>query len=218
LQANLYELRAQISLEAGLETPGHADLERAFAILGGGATNDQLYLMKWLAVIESRKLGSIKPLLEFQKLARERHDWESAREADLQILKLEYDQERHAYLLFGSPWEEFRKRVADRLPALARSEYLWGGGADCDLDISLETECPPKIQALLSTLLSDFYAPLRLGAIFSAIFPDEKYHVLHSPNRVHQLLWRTRTWLKEKNLPLSISEESGRFALVAESP
>jgi hypothetical protein len=42
--------------------------------------------------------------------------------------------------------------------------------------------------------------------------------VLHSPNRVHQLLWRTRTWLKEKNLPLSISEESGRFALVAESP
>jgi hypothetical protein len=36
---------------------------------------------------------------------------------------------------------------------------------------------------------------------------------LHSPNRVHQLLFRTREWIKKNLLPLEIRESGSQFSV-----
>ncbi|MGE3680676.1 MAG: tetratricopeptide repeat protein [Bdellovibrionales bacterium] len=226
LLANLLELRAQLSLIANRDSHCASDIDRAVQILRSQSTNDQLYLLKWQAVLQSRHTQCISPLLEFQVTARKRQDWESVREADFQILKLTFEDHRYSHLYFGSPWPEFRRRLESHFGKVASDAYTWGGRRGGDIDLDLTTglsrntgeTCPPKILHMLRSLLSDFYAPLRPGTLFSQVFPGERFHVLHSPNRIHQLLWRTRTWLKSQGIAATIDEDGGRFLVRATGP
>lgn len=170
LLANWRELRAQIFLAQDKDKECGREISRALALIGGQSTNDQLYLLKWLAVLEARGLKSPEPLLRFREEALGRNDFECVREADLQVLKIEFTQQRFRHLIFGTPWKYFRRR-----------------------------------------------APQRVGALFSQLFSGEHYHYLHSPNRVHQLIWRARGWIKSQGLPMTISEREGRFSLQIDS-
>jgi hypothetical protein len=224
LLANLHELRAQVAIEEGLFEDAEAQLAVAETILASQVTNDQLYLMKWRAVIEARKRKSTAPLLDFKSFAIERGDWESAREADLQILRIRFDPKLHRHLFVGSPWKGFRDRFDREWPDAGGQTFIWGD-PDADLILNLETgklngdeACPRKILEVLRALSRDFYSPRSLGALFSAIFEGEYFHPQHSPNKIHQLLWRARGWLRARKIPIEIAEADGRFSLTFTGP
>lgn len=221
LRANLLELRAQVAISEDRHSHAKADLEEAAQIIGTQATNDQLYIKKWQSVLTARSEGRIDSLLNFRKEAEARSDWESIRECDLQMLRIEFSQERYSYLLFGTPWSGFHRRIETHIRSHNHVErFLYGVDTGRTLEIATglfnndeKMDCGFKIHRVISALLKDFYAPVRTATLFGLVFPEEHFHIIHSPNRMHQLIWRTRQWLKSQNIPVKIAESEGRFRL-----
>ena len=71
-----------------------------------------------------------------------------------------------------------------------------------------------KCHHLVEVLVRDFYQPLKLGELFAELFPAEHFDVYSSPNRVHQLLFRTRAWMKSEKIPVEIKASNGDYALI----
>ncbi len=74
------------------------------------------------------------------------------------------------------------------------------------------------VQELLFHLLSDFYRPITLASLATRLFPGEFYNPTYTPNRVHQLVKRLRTWIAEHAPGLIIEENQGSYRLSAEAP
>lgn len=221
LRANCYELRSQIYLDRQDFEKCESDLLSASEILDSQLTTDQLYIQKWLAVLEARKNFSQEPLLKIKKQAYERNNWETVRDMDFQLLKLKFDPVLFEYLLRGTPWEAYRERVCQSLGKdLSKhlsSEYRLGDqrGPVVDLrqtQLSKGHLIPGKqVHRLFVALLHDFYKPISVGALYANVFPGEYYNVFSSAGRVHQCLYRGRMWLKDHQLPAEIEEIDGRF-------
>jgi hypothetical protein len=212
LLANLLELRTQLALAKNDFASANADLAAAELLIGRQETNDQMFLLKWRAVIEAKTTGKVDPLLRFRNQAIARAEWESLRECDYQILQLEFTNSRFEHLMFGTPHRHFRERVVSGLglKPLDLNIYVLGQHHGYPIDL---THGRGKLHETLVSLLCDFYAPQSIGMLFSRLFPGEYYHYMHSPNRVHQLLWRTREWLKRDLVPLEIKESAGLFSV-----
>ena len=69
------------------------------------------------------------------------------------------------------------------------------------------------MQLFLQKFHRDLYRPLRMGTIFSHLFPNEHFSVNHSPNRIYQAIWRLRNEFKTLCLPFEISETNGNYKL-----
>jgi hypothetical protein len=87
-------------------------------------------------------------------------------------------------------------------------------------EINGKSVLPPgsRCHHLIEVLLRDFYRPLKMGEIFVELFPGEYFDIFSSPNRVHQLLFRTRDWIAQQNLPLEINELAGGYSLKTTAP
>jgi hypothetical protein len=66
---------------------------------------------------------------------------------------------------------------------------------------------------LIEVLLRDFYQPLRIGGLFAGLFPHDHFDISSSPGRVHQVLRRTRQWIRDERVPIRIREADGFYAL-----
>jgi hypothetical protein len=230
LRANCYELRSQIYLETREDRKCLADLDSASEILTSQKTADQLYIQKWRAVLEARNANSTEPLLKLKKEALARQSWETVREMDFQTLKLKFDPALFQHLLWGTPYQAYRQRVCNNLGQNlleAQSEhYVFGEISSSQVIVDLQKAevtsgslNPGKqVHRLLATLLQDFYRPISVGALYADLFPGEYYNVFSSPNRVHQALRRGRRWFESNDVPVSIEELNGQFALRSAGP
>lgn len=70
-----------------------------------------------------------------------------------------------------------------------------------------------KCVQLLEVMLRDFYESLRVAGLHAALYPDEYFDITTSPDRVRQLIRRTRGWLKERTIPVKILERDGFYSL-----
>ena len=159
-----------------------------------------------------------------KELARLQCDWEVFREADLQILKVDYSQELFERLYFGTPYPMFRERILEELqgssvtlPECAilgdrPTRYLEINTGE--VDGRAWTKPGGKIHQVLAALSKDFYEPMNIGQLFTELFPLDYFDIFSSGFRVRQLLYRTRTALKSAGLPLEIVEERHRYRLV----
>ncbi|PWU16276.1 MAG: hypothetical protein C5B49_10705 [Bdellovibrio sp.] len=68
-----------------------------------------------------------------------------------------------------------------------------------------------SIHRFLGLLFSDFYRPFRLGTIFSALFPQEKFDIFTTPRRIHQVVFRSRELLAMHKAPVQIVETDGSY-------
>jgi tetratricopeptide (TPR) repeat protein len=219
LEGNCRELLAQLFLRRNQTGPASLELERASQLFGSEKTLDQLFVKKWKAVLESRCDGTVDPLLQFRAQAVEFGDAESVREADLYLVQARYEDDRYQHLYFGSPLAGYRERLAREIPTAPRAlTYLFGSRdpsvvLDLQTGQSSDTGLNPgkKLHQVLAVLLRDFYRPPSLGALFAEIFPNEFFDIYSSPSRIHQLLRRTRRWIKESGFPLEIIEEAGGY-------
>ncbi len=224
LLSNCHELRAQLGLAANNFAQAREELTLARKLLPQGF--DAFFVRKWSAIVNSLESRDSSFLLNLAPAAEAQGDWECLREIDFFRLKLNFDQPLFDHLMFGTPFEAYRKRVELDLKARPTAEsYLLGSKDAPCFDAGsgdftgITLKYPGKtLHQLAAILLSDFYKPWSLGEIFSQLFPQEYYNAFSSANRVHQLLWRLRKWLSENNVPARLVEAGGKFSLRIEGP
>ncbi|MGE0529265.1 MAG: hypothetical protein AB7P49_19580, partial [Bdellovibrionales bacterium] len=166
------------------------------------------------------------PLEHFRREALARHDWESARDMDFFRLKQWFDQDRFHYLIFGTPFPAYRERVIKQFGLRPEIEYYQLGDAKGPVlnvftgEVGVPQPLTPggKVHQLLDILTRDFYRPVPLGTLFYELFPGESFDIFSSTNRVHQILRRTRRWLRENNLPVRIRNQNGNYQLTIHGP
>lgn len=226
LQGNCHELLAQIHLHQSDFTKARAELTTAEELLGGNQTFDQLFVKKWTAIAHGLENREVQPILQFRREALERGDWESVREADRFALKVDFDEARFMHLMFGTPFEGYRDLICKELGRSIESQaYLYGDQSAQQMNVSTgevsdgsQIAVGTKCHQLIEVLLRDLYRPQRLGAIFAELCPSEHFDLFSSPDRVHQLLRRTRRWIEAETLPIEISEEKGFYSLKMTGP
>ena len=212
LEANAYDLFANLKLKTGELELAENYLQAARKILRNERVHDQLFVQLSQCLIESIKDQSTASLEALKTEAHARFEWESVREAELSILKIKLDEKRLNYLFAGTPHAAYRDRILKELnvkytPPL--THYL-GTHEGPQLDLVTgelnEIALSPAVVKMLSALLRDFYCPRTVGALFSEVYPGEHFDIFTSPNRVHQLVLRTRKVLAEHNFPLQIDQ------------
>ena len=220
LQGNLLELRAQALVMMKDVDSAKRDLESAMSVFGMENTPDQFFVKKWQAILNAAESGSIESLKTFRAEALSRDDWESVRDADLRMLKIDFEMERFEHLLFGTPFAAYRKRILAEVGRAPSGESFVLGHGPCfdvltgEVDGKELLNMGKKSHQLLEILLRDFYRPLRIGSIFAELFPGEYFDIFSSPMRVHSVIKRLRAWFEEHGLPLEISEFGSNYRLV----
>ena len=221
LLANCLEMRAQIHADQGSLPQARESLEQAAGILAQGNLPDSSFVKKWLAILEARETKSVDPLVAFRQDALVHRHWEGVREADLYILKINFDAEAFDYLYCGTPHEGYRRRMAGEIGhECTREELFMGSGKGYSIDletgevVGLESLIAGgKFHRAISALLKDFYRPPNIGALFSDIFPDEFFDIHSSPLRVHQIMRRVRRWAEAAKAPLEVTGHKGLYSL-----
>lgn len=216
---NCHELRAQMEIKRGDISKARLAIEESSRELSQMQTADELYMRKWKAVLESLETGKTESLVKFRAEALRRREWESVREADRQRLKISFDEELLASLMFGTPHPRYRSLVSTELGRNVGGEVLVMGLGPClDLRTGLfggrsVFKVGSHIHRVFLTLVRDFYRPSRLGTLFTDLYGGDHFDVASSPDRVHQVLRRTRRLIESEHLPLSIVEVKGDFSL-----
>lgn len=220
LQSNCLAMRAQVDLWEGKLADARTTFEQASQLVPSNSKAAG-FIGKWRLILQALESRSALTLEDLRVAARKTKDWESLREADLFSLKINFENTRFLHLVFGTPFSGYRQRICTELGYLPdRSIYILGPKASPRLDLRTgEIDGIPtrnqgrKCHQLIEVLLRDFYAPMRLGGVFHELFPGEYFDIGSSPNRVHQILHRTRLWIREMDIPISITENEGFFAL-----
>jgi tetratricopeptide (TPR) repeat protein len=207
--ASASELRAQANIHAGRFAEARRDLQ-----LAGPS--------KWTRILDALEAGRTDILMTYRKEAEERGEWESVREADRFLLKLQFDEQRFNWLLFGTPYPSFRREVMrehQREPKI--KEICFGhtnkGGASLNLrtgECAGVTAPPRLVHLLINALLKDFYRPISTGALFAELFIGESFDVFSSIHRIHQAVHRARKWIESRQLPIEIVEKRGHYSLL----
>jgi len=239
LVGNSHELKAQAHIASSRYSEARENLELSHEILQKTETVDSLFVMKWRAIVDGLERGELNHLLNFKNLAVEKREWESVREASLFELKIQslhksisMDQLNHLY--FGTPFACYRKRTQDFLGVLPNAqEYSYGfsKGPKFDLltgrfaqfspepEFAAQSIAPgKKVHQFLCSLLRDFYRPPNIGEIFAELFRGEYFDIFSSPARVHQILWRTRDWIRRSKIPVVIQNKFGAYTIRVVGP
>lgn len=228
LYGNALELSAQLCILQKDFDGALAVLADAAGVLKGAGSVFSLFVQKWKAIAESLKAG--RPTEELREVllnAQAIKHWETVRDCDLYIARLEGDSGRFTHLYFGTPYESFRKRIL----TFAGPNFEVAGTYVCSLmpnpssvfELSsgrvsgAKKGSLPIGQALhrfMILLCRDLYRPLPVLSAFGLLFPDEYTSLETSANRVHQVVKRCREWIGENGLDFQIHEESGAYRLV----
>lgn len=170
-------------------------------------------MSKW-HVLEAFESKSLDPLKLVKAEAARNSDWANMRDIDQFSLRVSFDEELFNHLVFGTPFKALRRRILLDLDHAPKKDfYIWGkenspclNVLDGTIDGRVTQKPGGKCHHLIEVLLRDFYRPLKMGELFAEIFPDDHFDIFSSPNRLHQILFRTREWLNEENIPLEIVE------------
>lgn len=222
LLGNNLELRSQIFIDHGEYQRARGDLHEAEALLRNDPSMSRSFVEKWFAVIDGLEGRGSERLRKFRAESKARGEWENVREADLFLSKIAFTAEVFEHLYFGSPFPYYRQMIEHYVGRRPTSlEYVLGDQhASNVINISTgkieeqDQAIPGKnMHRMVACLVKDFYRPRSLGGLFSEVFSGDHFNIFHSPDRVHQLLRRTRIWLKQEGLPLEIVEDRGHYSL-----
>ena len=222
LLANALHLRARSLAELGQFKKSDADLAHAASIFGTSPTADAFLIGRQRVFNRARKTKDLRPLRRLRVEATRGKHWESVREIDFQSLSIEFHEKVFEKLYFGTPHEDYRARLVNAFARKAPESFIWGRSRALGLDLESGWlsggELTKQLHRLLAQLASDLYAPQSLGQVFSGVFPGERFHWQHSPNRVHQVLNRLRRFFKEQRIPLDVACVDSFYSLRMTGP
>lgn len=221
LEGNCHELRSQIHIRQHQYAEARADLNAASQLLSSIDSFDSFLVKKWTVILDSLESGDPSTLNALREEAMTRGEWETARETDRYRLSISFDERTFNHLVFGTPFPQYRKNLFGEFNLIPSQEtYDLNPASKSFLDVNTgwvhgEESCKVpfgrKIHQVVEILYRDFYRGLRIGGLFSELFPNERFDIESSPGRVHQLLHRTRQWCHSNSVPLNIVMHNGFY-------
>ena len=227
LFGNAMELQAQRAIALGDFARAKERLDLADDALKDVTSPHALFVRKWRAIAESAETGAPSPLLASvrEEALTSRH-WETAREYDFHSAKISGDFARLAFVYFGTPFDAYRLRIAREVPSGRRmpDRFTWTGfeiaeSATAIVDVEAGAARGSSLaygqatHRLLIALTRDFYRPLPTLALFGAVFPDEHFNPVSTPNRVHQCVRKLREWCAQLGANVGLDEFDGQYVL-----
>ncbi len=244
LCTHLHELCAQVCISKVDYEGALRWLENAEKEILASDRITGLILKKWrmvveLAINQNSTAGRIQNEEVKTEALRLKH-WETVRDCDRILAVWAGDITAADRVFFGTPCEAYRKRFIHQMggrysPApffdaklggdhsysplfhLATGQLIESAKPD-SRGAAAKVKVGQAVYRFLNAVASDHYRPVPLVGIFSAIYPDENFHPLTSPMRVHRVIQRFREWVKEANLPLEIGYQDDGYSLVASGP
>lgn len=228
LLGNALHLAAAHDVERGRNERALLLLSQAGECLGSADPLHEMLVLKWEAVIRFREShgdeGSREALLRVKHKATDLCHWETLRDCDRFIALQGEDTRLARHLVFGTPFEAFRKRFLREWPGELdvgeQYELKLGKSSRAKLDWLTEGG-PLKVGQLqhrtLVELTKDFYRPAFPAELFARLFPDEHYHPESSAHRVHEAIRRLRDAFEENRVPLDVEFAGGFYRLISRS-
>jgi hypothetical protein len=242
-QGMLYNNTLLLRVQAATVSKRYTDASKFVSIIEskGDLTEGSYYhtsLMQWkiLADAELKRQAKknskpdpavIAKLREISEYFHKTGHWENSRTCQIYLAQYSEDLELFRHLYLGTPYPGYRERIEKMVGSTFefQNEY-WVNLPTFAADQSEVGKIynlwekkrskwnPPVIpQKLFEYLLADFFKPQRTAEILSALFPNEQYLPLSTPNRIHQLLHRLKSSFKEAKLPITIEHRAGAFFL-----
>lgn len=234
LLGNTFEIESQLYYQQNDHSRALLCLEKSESFLSGAKNMGWLYCKKWqfLNHLKTSDRASRAKDVENERkaltdLASRMASWETVRDLDLHWALHTQDAPLLHRVYFGSPVSRYRERVKDLASKVGitvpPNAVFKGSGRQSSGKIQMHDLRPQEfltesdgsflVKKLLLILASDFYAPFRVGQVFSQLFPDEFYDVETSPDRVFQLVRRSRNWLGENRWHAEIAGDSNGYQL-----
>lgn len=204
-------------------------LEKSWRLLKDVNTLDGLFVKKWRAILQLRQNGASGEIQEtFKSLAVEavqfRH-WETLRELDLHWGLQTSDENLLKKVFAGTPHPSYRQRIQKLYPQIKVEQFSWNiSGHENALEWDIRSFYPQKLKPgqimdrLLKLFMSDFYSPFRVSQIHDALYANQYWNPHSSPDRVHQVIFRLRAWLKQQKIPLEIAEQNEALFFKSKKP
>lgn len=225
LLGNVRELRAATHVRMHRWAEARKACEHAGERLRDHGGVFALILDKWVAVAEAGLSSTKQPgkLLEpIKARARALEHWETVRDCERFEFLLSGNPELFSKLYFGTPFPEFRQslKLEMTVPFPIPASYEWKLGETATNVVDLTTtiagaKVGQQNHRVLVALASDFYRPFRTAQLHSRLFPGEFYNPVSAPHRVAEAIHRTKAWLDERGLPISIAHSDAGYHLTA---
>lgn len=228
--AKVLELYAQLSIATGQWKRADTFLAEAQLTFGNSPLKDMLFIGKWRAISQlwqhpdAPDTGAL--LKEVRALANKVNHWETLRDLDRHEAIVKKDENLMIHLFFGTPFETFRKELLIDFGQPLRTDcYDWTlGEGTSSLSFDLiqvairtssrrDSRLSRTIHRALVSLCSDFYRPWQLARLHAELYPNEYYHPVSSPIRVHAVIGRLRTWFKKQKFPVTIRSYQDTYRL-----
>ncbi len=229
LRVNALELKAHTYVLSKEFAAAEKCLTEAEGLLDVNTSFDGLFIKKWRALCQLRKLPESaearRGVLKVRNEAHQMSHWETARDCDYYLGIWHRNRSVLSHLYFGTPYPAYRQRILTESHGKFEigTSYLWRLNSRLrpekyfDLrsgqDDSGKDRLEPHQQSvrLLKALASDFYRPRRVSDLVTQIFPGEFYDPFSTHNRLHQAMARLRQDLKASRLPFEVLERKGFY-------
>ncbi len=224
LIGNLLEIRSQWLIGQNCLDEALKDLAEAEELLKKADQRSLLYIDKWKLIIKLRTAkdktkDKNRVLSEMENLkarATQLKNWETIRDCDLHRAVIMNDQNLILRVYWGSQSPAYKKRAAELFGSMVfQKSFIWksnpqSGGPIIDLVSAAPTRLLQKLFFILSR---DLYQPLRITEIIDQLYPEEYYHPVASPARLHRLIARARQWLRKRNYPVAVAAFRNAYQL-----
>jgi hypothetical protein len=225
LSGNSLELSAQISIFEGDYAQALQFIKEGEVKLISAPGIYHEFTKKWRLIAEllldSQNPHRLQELRSFLDGARKNRLWEIVRDCELFLAFAAQDTTAWQKVVRGTPFPSYRRRAERLWPSADSNVILFnrsfslqlGQGEKVFDSQDLALQALPTQALLLWSLTQDFYKPVSTGQLFHRLFPGEYFSPTTSVKRVHNVVYRFRNWLKEKNWPLRVEVRDLEFFL-----
>ncbi|MGZ5279615.1 MAG: hypothetical protein ACXWC9_06725 [Pseudobdellovibrionaceae bacterium] len=228
LTGNCLELRSQIEILENNFERALFYLDQSEKCLAEQPGRYLLYVNKWraLAKLEMNPgdTDAEADLLKVKTEATQLKNWETIRDCDFHLARLQRDQNQIQQILLGTPYEGYHNRVQYlfglSLNESRNLEYCPGHASlepsrvGLDLNaISENSFLKSTSWPLLQIMTKDIYKPPRMGVVFSGLYKQESFDPFTSPQRVRNSVFRFNEWAEKEKCEFRIQIENGDFQL-----
>lgn len=229
LYGNCLELRSQIEILENRFESALAYLAQSEQSLSDQPGRYLLYVNKWRALAQ---LGlapndpmALDALLKVKAEASELKNWETIRDCDFHLARLNQNQDLLQRILLGTPYQGYHTRVQSLFGISVNEsrtlQYCPAQASDKPESIGLDLNKISENSFLNSTswpllqiMTKDIYRPPRMGVVFSGLYKNEYFDPFTSPQRVRNSIFRFNDWAGQTKCGFRIRIGSGDFQFV----
>lgn len=226
LYGNSLELRAQIAILENSYDTALTFLDESERCLADQPGRYLLYVNKWRSLarigLSPRDQVAHEALLKVKADATELKNWETIRDCDFHLARLNNDQELMQRILLGTPYAGYRNRVESLFGITVHDrKHLEYSPSEATrkperigLDLNRITEnsfLASTSWPLIQVMTKDIYRPPRMGVVFSGLYGKEYFDPNTSPQRVRNSVFRFNDWAQQSACEFRIRIDGGDF-------